>query len=282
MIGRAPSRAAAAEVGRDLERPPLAAVQQPGVPAVERTGARTELGAADLRRGLRDDVDDAREGVGAVERRAGPADHLDARDVLQRQPGPGVAAAAVEHDRDRHAVDQHQHLRIRQVAAHAADRVDRRIALRRARDVQARHRLEHLVEVGRADRLDVLGGDDGGDRRRARDRHARAGRDADEGLVAEGHRQLFFFGQLGGSGRCRPHDPQRHAKHFELPSVHVCLFRFCSPDVRRRASICPRHAGNNRRCGSAQHALRHTRSSKAASASTRPLTSSSTRCVPLK
>ena len=116
--------------------------------------------AAAFSRRLRDDVHDAVEGVGAVERRAGAANDLDALDVLdgdgeiapeRRAEQVGVHAAAVEQD---------EHL-VRQALVEAAHR-DLGLRPRRLHDVDAGEAPEELGDLRDARKPDVLFGDDRG------------------------------------------------------------------------------------------------------------------------
>src|SRR5262249_54151929 len=61
-----------------------------------------------LTAGAREDLDDAADGVGAVERRERPANDFDAFDVLRRQRRPVVASEVGRVQA--HAVDEHERL----------------------------------------------------------------------------------------------------------------------------------------------------------------------------
>ena len=163
----------------------------PTVPRLEGTGPHAELGARRIGCALRDDVDDARKCIGPIQRRPWPPDDLDARDVLQRQTAPYHAAVAHEQRGHRHTVLEHKRLRV-EIAVDAADGVQRRVGLRIAAHMDAGHRLQHLVEVGRAHGGDVLGSDHGGHRWRPSQRLPGAGGDAHRGFVSVQQRGIFF------------------------------------------------------------------------------------------
>ena len=171
---------------------------QPSVVSKEAARAPS-LGAVDLVRALGDHVDHAGQRVGAVDRRARSADHLDACDVAHRDAAASAAIAEVQL-RDRHAVHQHQHLRVL-VGVDAAYRVDRGEVGRGQRDVHARHGRQHFLQRVRAQRPDVLGGDHRGHGRCLGDELLLAGRDAEELLLAEGEQQVLLgFRRQGGAG----------------------------------------------------------------------------------
>ena len=131
---------------------------------------------------LGDDVDDAVEGVGAVERRAGAAHDLDALDVLdadrERLPDRG----AEEVDVDAAAVDEDEGL-VREALVEAAD-AHLGLAAGDLHDVDAGEAPQELGDLRDAREADVLLGDD---RRRVRrvERALRALRRGDDALCED-------------------------------------------------------------------------------------------------
>ena len=148
--------------------------------------------------------DHAADRVGAVERRSGAADDLDALDVLEvgllARVGAGavVGIGEVGHA---HAVDHQEHA----VAADAADQevlvagAERVVADRDAGLVA--HQVAHVLHVLA---VDVLGGDDRDGGRHVVERAARAGRRRGHGIELRRHRLAGRHdGRGGGAGPLR-------------------------------------------------------------------------------
>ena len=86
--------------------------------------------------------------------------------------------------------------------------------------MHARDRLHHLVQIGGTHGLDVCRCDDRGHRGRPADRLARAGGNADHGLVAIGLCQLIFV-VTGRVSRCHPRDAKQGAAQCGCDGTRV-------------------------------------------------------------
>ena len=202
--------------------------------------------ARQLRWVARDDVDDAEHGVGAVQRRAGAGDVLDAVDQadVERELAAGVGRV-VDRLVDAHAIDHQQQAR-RVVAGHAdaaragvgVGAVDARVhagqavehlgqrAVALGADLARRAHVDHARRVGRV--LVVLGG--AGDARAAVDRlcqHAgqlvvvgglgqRAQRQQAAGDAAS--KQSWVHGSVRVGAAQHRHSPAGHATDGPLPT----------------------------------------------------------------
>jgi len=120
--------------------------------------ARHDRGAFGGARASRDDVDDAHERVGPVERGARPRDHLDALDVFEHHL-LRVPQHAGKHRRVEHAaVDEHEQLVGDDVLESARrDRVRRRA---HARHLEVRREAQRFRKARGPRAADVLVGDD--------------------------------------------------------------------------------------------------------------------------
>src|SRR5690606_26246874 len=127
--------------------------------------------------------DDTGEGVGTVDRRTGPADHLDAVDGLHRHATPHEVATTGEEVGLGNAVDQHQDLGV-EGGVDPAHGVDGVVSLVAPRNVHPGDGLQHLVDIGGTEAADILRGDDAGHGGRLRQRLLVAGGDADQFLAA--------------------------------------------------------------------------------------------------
>ncbi len=191
----------------------------PHVAGVEAAGAYADFGAARVGRSLGDNVDDAGESVRAVERRTGAANDFDAGDMLDRIAGPHIALVADKRGGHRNPVLQHQYLRhVR--AVDAAHKIQGRVLIGRAPDVDAGDRFEDLVKVGRAHCRDVLGGDNGRDRGGAAQRLLAAGGDADVAFVAIHECQFFFLTDLCHGPVCLKYKNERQTKRQRARTSH--------------------------------------------------------------
>jgi len=113
--------------------------------------------AARLGGAARDHVDHAVHRIGAPQRGAGTADHLDAIDVVEQRVLRIPEHAGEERRVDRAAVDQHQELVAdRVVEAACADRVLPRID---PRHLEVRREAQRFGKTGHAGAADVLAGD---------------------------------------------------------------------------------------------------------------------------
>ena len=117
-------------------------------------------GGAHVARLPGEDVDDAGEGVGAVEHRAGPAHHLDALDG--RDGNRLEVVAEVRGVVDGVPVDEQQALVVVVRLEHAAE-VERGVAVEALHHLNAGHHGQDVVERVAAHVGDVLRGDDGDD-----------------------------------------------------------------------------------------------------------------------
>ena len=154
------------------------------------------VGPEPLELGVHDEVDDAGDGVRAVDRRCAAGQHIDpahdrGRDEVDVGDGHGLRRIA---GLETAAVDQHQGARGAEVA-----KIDRRGAGRAVGDVAAlageglRQRVDQILGAGRARKPDFLAVEDGDRARRGEVRgNARTG-DDDGGVV--------LVVRLGGFGR---------------------------------------------------------------------------------
>ena len=168
------------------------------------SGAGVDSAFGRCRRRVGDDVDQAGQGVGPVQRALRPAQHLDLLHVVQA--GHGAGAGEI------HAVDDQAHRRVQrflELAAFAdAAQLQKARSGRALGEVQIGDCAEHVVQVGcRA------GSDFGGAE------HADAGRHVAQAVVAEGRRDddLFdrqlpfvsgerFLGDESGGNHCQGKD----------------------------------------------------------------------------
>lgn len=135
----------------------LAAVAEAREPALLDTRAGRGVDALRVLRAPGDDVDHPVHRVGAVDRAARAADHLDAVDVLEERVLHLPVRAGEERRVDRAAVDQHED-RAREPAREAAD-ADRPLVRVDARHLHARGEAERVRDRGDARAADVLARD---------------------------------------------------------------------------------------------------------------------------
>ena len=214
---------AIAQVGRER-----AAVLQAGA-ALEVAGAERQHAALGLARGPGDDVDHAVDRVGAPQRRARPADHLDAVDVLRQHLLHVPVDAAEQRRIDAAAVDQDQQLvgQARVVADVEAARRDRVAGGVELRDFEVGREPQHLGDAGGARADDVVVADhvDRGGRVAERLGRLRDRGDLDVGELLD--RQVAqVFDRLGMPGR-RPRQQRRRHRCCSAPFPstvgHRCL-----------------------------------------------------------
>ncbi len=188
-FGARPERAGVRERDGRERAQPVAAVRPRVTPEfVARGGVgarlRHEGRHRALRRAARDELDDAAERAGAVERRAGAFHHLDALDLVERQ--------GLERDRlgvrseHRHAIDEQED------AAARAVREARRAADRHLifGERHAGHDAQHVVEAHESAHGDLLGPE-----------HRHAGRHARERLLGARGRHDDLGNADGVAGR---------------------------------------------------------------------------------
>ena len=148
-----------------------------------------------------DDVDDAVDRIGAPERGARAADHLDALDVLGRDRLHVPVDAGEQRRVDAAPVDQHQQLvgeRLRRVVAAEAARRDHIVAGAGLVDLQIGREAQNFRDAGGAGADDVIVGDHVDRRRRVAQRLGglRGRGHVDVGQLVDRH-VLQIFDRLG-------------------------------------------------------------------------------------
>ena len=170
------------QAGGQLEWPEFAAMLNPAFATVVGASPHAGQRAIDVAAGFGNDVDHAGKGIGTIQSRAGAANDFDTGNIFRRNGGPAVAPITQIRAGQRHAVEQHQHLRVVFVV-YATNRIHRVVQITH-RDMQARHRLQCLVNIARAGGGNVFGGDHRGHRRGARQRLFGTGGNRDERFIA--------------------------------------------------------------------------------------------------
>ncbi len=97
-------------------------MQQGGAAGAKGSDFTHNLGAIDITRAFGDHIDDAGEGIGAIDGRAGTANDFNTSDVSHRKCAEG-AAIPFKQPRLRDTIDQHQYMGI-SIRANTTDGID--------------------------------------------------------------------------------------------------------------------------------------------------------------